>query len=102
MHMDEGMNRFIPSIDETFHSRGRKVTPQREMIWCALREADEHLSASQIFKRVQERNPCTTLATVYRTLEVLQEVGLAREVRLPGEKTKYKVLGTLPSHVPKA
>lgn len=78
--------------DETLHSHGRRMTLQRELILRVLREDAEHLSALQILQRVQEQNPCITLSTVYRSLEVLQEVGLAREVHLPGEKTKYEAV----------
>src|SRR2546430_7545274 len=50
-------------------------------------EADGHLSIDQITQRVQEHNPNVSLSTVYRTLELLRELGLVREVHLPGEQS---------------
>lgn len=92
MDRDDSSLRQIQRACETLHQSGHKMTPQRYMIVEAILQADEHMSVYQIVERVQERNPCVTLSTVYRTLEVLQEVGFVREVHLPGVKTKYEAV----------
>ena len=71
--------------------RGYRLTPQRHMILSVIQEADEHLSIDQITERVQKRNPYVSLSTIYRTLELLRELGLVRENRLPGEQPHYEV-----------
>src|SRR2546430_17090982 len=63
-------------------------------------EADGHLSIDQITQRVQEHNPNVSLSTVYRTLELLRELGLVREVHLPGEQSHFEAVeGTAHHHL---
>jgi Fe2+ or Zn2+ uptake regulation protein len=61
------------------------------MIMSVIQEAREHLSVEQIAERVQERNPYVSLSTIYRTLELLRELGLVRENHLPGENPRYEI-----------
>lgn len=70
--------------------RGYRLTPQRYMILSVIQDAGEHLSIDQILERVQQRNPQVSLSTIYRTLELLRELGLVRENRLPGEQPHYE------------
>jgi len=60
------------------------------MILSVIQEAEAHLSIDQIAERVQQRNPTVSLSTIYRTLELLKELGLVRENHLPGEQPHYE------------
>src|SRR5207237_8983419 len=94
------MHHFVSSSNELLRKRGYRLTPQRHMILSVIQEADGHLSIDQITERVQERNPYVSLSTVYRTLELLPELGLVREVHLPGEQPHYEpVEGTAHHHL---
>jgi Fe2+ or Zn2+ uptake regulation protein len=84
------MHQFVNSSNETLRKRGYKLTPQRYLILSVIQEAEEHLSVEQITERVQKRNPYVSLSTIYRTLELLRELGLVRENRLPGEQPRYE------------
>src|SRR5579884_3211803 len=70
------MHHYGNSSNETLRKRGYRLTPQRYMILSVIQEADEHLSIDQILERVQKRNPYVSLSTIYRTLELLRELGL--------------------------
>src|ERR1700693_780473 len=85
------MHNYVKSSNETLRKRGYRLTPQRHMILSVIQEADGHLSIDQITERVQERNPYVSLSTVYRTLELLRELGLVRESHLPGEQPRYEI-----------
>lgn len=63
-------------------SSGYRLTPQRQLVWEVLRHSDHHLSAEQIHERVSETVPGFNVASVYRTLALLAELGLANEVQL--------------------
>ncbi len=63
---------------------GIRLTPQRLAIAEVVVNSNDHPSAQQIFDRVSEKFPYVTLATVYSTLDMLQEKGLVQE--LPFEK----------------
>src|SRR5215469_12241206 len=85
------MHKYVNSSNELLPQRGHRLTPQRFMIMSVIQEANEHLSVEQITERVQERNPYVSLSTIYRTLELLRELGLVRENRLPGEQPRYEI-----------
>jgi len=84
------MHHYVNSSNETLRKRGYRLTPQRYMILSVIQEAEEHLSIDQITERVQLRNPYVSLSTIYRTLELLRELGLVRENHLPGEQPRYE------------
>lgn len=58
---------------------GLRVTPQRVLVLEILEEAEEHLDAEAIYERARRRDPKVSLATVYRTLAKLKEVGLVEQ-----------------------
>lgn len=84
------MHHFVRSSNELLRKRGYRLTPQRFMILSVIQEAEQHLSVEQITERVQKRNPYVSLSTIYRTLELLRELGLVRENHLPGEQPRYE------------
>jgi len=61
---------------------GLRVTPQRLLVLQILEEAEEHLDADAIHARAREHDPNSSLATVYRTLETLKEMGLVEQCHL--------------------
>ncbi len=84
------MHQYVNSSNEMLRKRGYRLTPQRFMILSVIQEAEEHLSIDQIAERVQKQNPYVSLSTIYRTLELLKELGLVRENHLPGEQPHYE------------
>lgn len=69
-------------VAHRLRTSGYRMTPQRQLVWDALRHADHHLSAEQIHERVAQVVPDFNLASVYRTLALLAELGLANEVHV--------------------
>ncbi len=74
---------------ETLRSRGYRITPQREMIIEAIAHSGHHINAEEVFAQVQERTHSVNIATVYRTLELLVEQGLASRIDLGEERVIY-------------
>ena len=74
---------------ETLRSRGYRITPQREMIVETIAHSGHHINAEEVFAQVQERTRSTNIATVYRTLELLVEQGLASRIDLGEERVIY-------------
>ena len=58
---------------------GLKGTRQRELIARAFFATNTHISAEALYRRVSGRDPRIGLVTVYRTLKLLKEAGLAHE-----------------------
>lgn len=63
-------------------SRGYRVTPQRERILKVFEDlpAGTHLSAEELHQRLSEEAPPISLATAYRTLKLLANLGVLREL----------------------
>jgi Fur family peroxide stress response transcriptional regulator len=60
--------------------RGGRMTPQRLAILQALLE-QEHPTVDEIYRQVSETFPTTSVATVYRTVTTLKEMGEALEIQ---------------------
>jgi Fur family ferric uptake transcriptional regulator len=74
---------------ETLRTRGFRITPQREMIIEAIAHQDNHINAEEIFALIQKRTQSMNIATVYRTLELLVEQGLASRIDLGEGRVIY-------------
>jgi len=74
---------------ETLRSRGYRITPQREIIVEAIAHSGHHINAEEVFSHVQERTRSVNIATVYRTLDLLVEQGLASRIDLGEERVIY-------------
>jgi Fe2+ or Zn2+ uptake regulation protein len=61
-------------------ARGQRVTSQRLLILRELRRLGHHASADQIYNSVRDELPGMSVPTVYATLDLLVELGLARKI----------------------
>lgn len=61
---------------------GRITVPRRAVIEALLEIGGEHVTAEELAARVRRRHPHIHRATVYRTLEKLQEAGIVAHVHL--------------------
>jgi len=68
----------MTKLEELLRSRGYRLTNQRRAIVGEL-EGARHLSAEEIYDRLKESQPGMGLSTVYRTLDMLHEIGVVRK-----------------------
>lgn len=73
--------------------KGLRNTPQRERIVEIFLHEGGHLSAEELFDQVRLQDATLGQATVYRTLKLLCDAGLAREVRLEDNTARYEPPG---------
>jgi Fur family transcriptional regulator, peroxide stress response regulator len=66
-----------------------RMTPQRAAILEAVKGADGHLTAGEIFERVHSRYPSIAYGTVYRTLHLFAERGLILEFPFGDEASRF-------------
>jgi Fur family ferric uptake transcriptional regulator len=71
-------------------SRGLKLTRQRELIADVFFRSGGHLKVEDLLERVREVDPQVSLATVYRTMKLLTECGLASPHRFGDRHTRYE------------
>jgi Fur family ferric uptake transcriptional regulator len=71
---------------------GLRWTPQRRTLIDVLREHQGHVTATELITRCRELDPTTTPSTVYRTLDMLEDMGLVRHGHVPGGREEYHIL----------
>lgn len=59
------------------------------MVVDALHSVETHISAEEIFGKLKEKYPYANISTVYRTLELLKELGLAAEIEIGDGIARY-------------
>lgn len=65
------------------------LTKQRQAVLRVIREADEHLTANEVFEAARRILPGISFATVYNSLRFLKNEGLIGEVRFGADATRY-------------
>jgi Fe2+ or Zn2+ uptake regulation protein len=81
-----------------FRAAGKRLTHQRELILETLEKSSKHLDAEAIHDRVRREDPDISLATVYRTLTLLKELGLVEVHSLGTERCRYESAGDTPHY----
>ena len=69
--------------------KGHRITPQRLAILRMLAESNGHPSVEDIFQRVQVNFPTTSLATIYKTISVMKELGEVLELEFSSDHNRY-------------
>ncbi|MDQ3973108.1 MAG: transcriptional repressor [Actinomycetota bacterium] len=78
-------------VGHRLRDEGYRLTPQRRLVWEVLRQAEHHLTAEQIHGEVTKTVPDVNVASVYRTLTLLADLQLAKEVRLGDGRGHWEV-----------
>jgi Fur family ferric uptake transcriptional regulator len=79
-------------VRDELRSRGLRWTPQRRLILDVLARTHGHVTGSEIVDRCRERDPETTPSTVYRTLDVLEELGYLHHSHGADGREEFHVL----------
>ena len=80
------------TVGERLRRRGLRWTPQRSTVIEALAESDGHVTAAELVERCRARHPGTIPSTVYRTLDVLEDLGLVRHGHAADGREEFHVL----------
>jgi Fur family transcriptional regulator, ferric uptake regulator len=68
-------------LKRTLHQRGLRMTPQRQLVLDAVRTLG-HATPEQICAQVQTVAPAVNITTIYRTLDLLEKLGVVRHTHL--------------------
>jgi Fur family ferric uptake transcriptional regulator len=77
---------------------GQRMTWQRQLILDVLEESRVHLDAEALHDLVKSRDPRVGIATVYRTLALLKELGLVKEYDLGEEHGHFEASPETPHY----
>ena len=75
-------------LSARLRERGLRLTPQRELVLRAVEELG-HATPDQVHAQIRTRSEAVNLSTVYRTLELLDELGLIRHAHLTDRAPTY-------------
>jgi Fur family ferric uptake transcriptional regulator len=80
------------AVPDRLHERGLRWTPQRRLLVEVLAATDGHITGAELVERCREIDPQTTPSTVYRTLDVLEDIGLIRHAHGLDGREEFHVL----------
>ncbi len=80
----------VEQLSSYLSGQGLRSTTQRDKILRVFVDAGQHLSAEELYLRIKEIHPGIGYATVYRTLKLLADAGLADERRFEDGFTRYE------------
>jgi Fur family transcriptional regulator, peroxide stress response regulator len=78
------VDHWCSDFEKLCRSRGIRVTPQRLAVYRALAEDLAHPTAESVYARLTSQLPGLSQATIYRTLQFLEDENLIRRVSSPG------------------
>ena len=92
------MEKEKEKLREHLASHNLKHTRQREIILEAFLKAGDHVTAEELYHKVIKRDPSIGLATVYRTLGLLCECGLAQQQEFGEGRTRFEIVHEYKHH----
>ncbi len=87
--MVKDMEAKIEDFLRTCRRLGLKITPQRQAVYESLLSRGDHPTVEEIYNDVKKKYPFVSLATVYRTVETLEDLGLIKRVAYWGGSARY-------------
>mgnify|MGYP001586180180 FL=1 len=79
-------------FEDYLATKNLKHSEQRKEILHIFLNIDKHLTANELYRIVQKKYPKVGFATIYRTLKLLCECGLCRELKFEDGTTRYEHL----------
>ena len=79
----------LQELVEKIRQRGGRLTPQRVAVLRVLAESKGHPSVEQVYDRIKADFPTTSLATVYKTVTLLKEMGEVLELGFGDGSNRY-------------
>ncbi|MDR3597277.1 Fur family transcriptional regulator [Clostridium sp.] len=87
------------ALKEDLKKKGYKLTPQRRSIVDTIIENEgQHLTAEEIYDKVKKSCPEIGLATVYRTILLLEELGVISRLDLNDGCSRYEIMHSNETH----
>lgn len=77
-------------LEEQCIAKGVKMTEQRRVILRVLSESTDHPDADLVFRRAAKIDPNISIATVYRTVHVLEENDILDSHDFGGDRLRYE------------
>ena len=80
-------------------NRGLKLTSQREVVISILENSEDHPDVDELFKRATEIDKSVSIATVYRTVKLLEDANFIEKHEFGDGKSRYEESGEHHEHL---
>ena len=80
------------TIEKKCILKGVKLTDQRKIIAKAMSDSSDHPDVDELYKRVSKIDSKISIATVYRTVKLFEEIGILAKHDFKGGKARYEEL----------
>lgn len=82
---------MVSSPALALHEAGYRFTSQRQKVLSVLRDSHDHPTAEDIHSRLRKRGERIAIGTVYRTVDLLEKIGLVGKINV-GDRNRYELL----------
>jgi len=83
---------MLETIEQKCIKKGVKLTDQRKIIAKVMSEANDHPAVDELYDRVSKIDSKISIATVYRTVKLFEEIGILAKHEFKGGKARYEEL----------
>ena len=90
-HENEALDHFRSMLQVHMAKHGLRSTDQRKLIVETFFKAKDHISIEELLAQVRQQDPKVGYATVYRTLKLLAESGVASERKFGDGLSRYEL-----------
>ena len=79
----------LEKMTKVLREKGCRLTPQRLALLKIIARREGHYSVDQIYELIKIDFPTTSLATIYKTLSLLKDMGEVLELNFPSAGSRY-------------
>ena len=83
---------MIETIEQKCIAKSVKLTDQRKIIAKVMSDSNDHPDVAELYKRVSKIDTKISIATIYRTVKLFEEVGIITKHDFKGRKARYEQL----------
>jgi Fur family transcriptional regulator, peroxide stress response regulator len=83
------VRRMVDEMIASCREAGLNVTPQRIAVYEALVKSEDHPTPEMLFRTVKHSMPSLSLATIYKSLDALESLGLVQAVEIDSDSRRY-------------
>ena len=86
-------------IRKIFEQNNQKFTKQREIIFNVLKDSSpKHVTPEELFSKVHEDHKQVGIATIYRTLNIFEELGVVNKQEFTDQAYTYELIDPVNDH----
>ena len=82
---------LTPAWHAQLRTHRLRITKPRQVIMDVLSGTKEHVSAEEVYMKVHKTHPAVGLTTVYRTLDLLEEMGIVSKLHFGDGRNRYEL-----------